>query len=216
MGMGRTVAMQQENATIRRSIAAALTIITMKIPQRGPSIMIAPASDRLRAPLGRAGTAAAVLALANLLSACASSQKVDRVHSSLYYQQASIQQLQHDIESIEQQRQEVLSRLDQLQRKSADHAGLIERNQRQLQQLGGAQQQLTRAVGAMRSSVAANRGAITSMSSVEQQRQAIIKAQRARWLEITEQADRKLADLDQPQMDANPGSTENAIDNGTP
>ena len=179
--------------------------------------MIAPASDRLRAPLGRAGTAATIIALANLLlSGCASPRKVDRVPSSLYYQQASIQQLQHDIEAIEQQRQEVLSRLDQLQRKSADHAGLIERNQRQLQQLGGAQQQLTRTVGTMRSAVAANRGAITSMATAEQQRQAIIKAQRARWLEITEQTDRKLADLDQPQMDANPGSTENAIDNGTP
>ena len=179
--------------------------------------MTAPARDRLRAPLGGAGTAATVIALATLLlSGCASSQKVDRVHSSLYYQQASIQQLQHDIEAIQQQRQDVLSRLDQLQRKSTDHAGLIERNQRQLQQLEGAQQRLTRAVSTVRSAVAANRGAITSMATAEQQRQAIIKAQRARWLEITEQTDRKLADLDQPQIGASQGSTENAIDNGTP
>lgn len=176
-----------------------------------------PASANLNTPLRLPGTAVGIVACVILsLGGCASQQKVDRVHSSLYYQQASIQQLQHDIDAIERQRQEVISSLDQLRQESDKHSGLIRQNQSQLQQLDGAQQQLTRNLGAVRSSVAASRSAIASINSIEAQRQAIIRAQQEKWREITERTDRQLADIDQAKMGNALESTENTLENGPP
>ena len=50
-----------------------------------------------------------------LASACASTQKVDRVHASIYHQQTSIQQLQSDMQRVEKQRLQVATELERLQ-----------------------------------------------------------------------------------------------------
>lgn len=142
----------------------------------------------------------AVVTIASILVAgCAYQQKVDRVHSSLHYQQASIQQLQKDLATIQQQRAEVLSSLEQLQTNSTEHTAQIQQNALELEQLDNEQEQLDNKLSTMNHSVAVNRGAISNIKNSEQERLAIIKSQQEKWLEITAQADKELAEVNQPE-----------------
>lgn len=142
-----------------------------------------------------------VLACASLLMvACASPQKIDRVHSSLYHQQASLQQLEKDFQQLQVERAEVSSELERLEANDGARQEEIQHTRHQLQELDGKQAEIQQTMRQMGGDVANNTQSISQINSREQQRQAIIRAQQERWEQITAQANTKLAEIDQPQM----------------
>lgn len=158
----------------------------------------------------------AILSAALLTAACASPQKVDRIHSSIYHQQATLQQLETDMQQIEQQRQQVESQLQQLEADSGAREEQIQQTRRQLVELDSRQSEVSRVMKQMNNSVASNTRSISSLQSKEEKRRAIIKAQQERWQQITAQANTKLAEIDQPPLDANPEAIGGGSDNVRP
>lgn len=162
------------------------------------------------APLRTLATAAAVV----LVTACASPQKVDRMHSSLYHQQASLQQLEDDFLQLQQEREEVEAQLKQLEADNEARAEDIQQTRQQLQTLDGEQVQIQKVMRQMGADVATNTRSIEVMQSKDEKRQAIIREQQRRWEQITTQTNTKLAEIDQPQM--NPGLEGQERDNAQP
>jgi outer membrane murein-binding lipoprotein Lpp len=143
------------------------------------------------------------LLFAVTLAACASPQKVDRMHASIYHQQATLQQLESDFEQIQQERQQVASELQRLEAGGNARQEEIQQSRNQLQELDAEQVKLQQVMRQMSNSVASNTQSISTMESKEKKRQAIIREQRERWQQITTQTNTKLAEMDQPQL--NPG-----------
>ena len=157
---------------------------------------------------------AAIMTALVFTAACASSQKVDRVHSSIYHQQASIQQLENDMEQVEKERQQVNAELQQLQANSSVNEEQIRKTKDQLLELDNRQSDINQVMRRVNSSVASNSRSIATINTQEQKRQAIIKEQQRRWQQITAQTDTKLADMEkQPlesTLESNPGGSANA------
>lgn len=147
--------------------------------------------------------ALAVTAAVMLVAACASPQKVDRMHSSLYHQQASLQQLENDFLQLQQEREEVAAQLQQLEADNDAREEDIQQTRQQLEALDGEQVEIQKVMRQMDANVATNTRSIKAIQSKEEKRQAIIREQQRRWEQITTQTNTKLAEIDQPQM--NPG-----------
>ncbi len=158
----------------------------------------------------------AVLFAAIAITACASPKKVDRIHSSIYHQQASIQQLEDDMVQIEEERQQVAAELQRLETEGGARAEQIQQTRDQLLELDDQQNQIQQVMRQMDSKVTNNSRSISALESKEQKRRAIIRAQQERWQEITVQTDTKLAEVDQPQLNPGVESNEGDIDNAKP
>jgi outer membrane murein-binding lipoprotein Lpp len=136
-----------------------------------------------------------------LLAACAAPQKVDRIHTSVYHQQASIQQLQSDLKEIKAQRQQVASDLQRLQADGGDNQQKIAATQSQLLELEAKQANISTVIQQVNNGVYKNTRSIATLNKAEQKRQDIIKAQKLRWQQITAQTNAKLAEIDRAPAD---------------
>lgn len=158
----------------------------------------------------------ALLTAVLITAACASPQKVDRMHSSIYHQQATIQQLEHDMQDVQKQRQQVAAELQNLEANGSAQQEQIEQTREELLSLDQKQSEIGRVMQQMRSSVSGNSQSIAAIESKEKKRRAIIQAQQERWQQITAQTDTKLAEIDQPQLDNRLESGEGGIDSARP
>ncbi len=136
-----------------------------------------------------------------LASACASTQKVDRVHASIYHQQTSIQQLQSDMQRVEKQRLQVATELERLQQDGSSNQQQIEVTRERLEALEAKQSDIAAVMSKVNSSVATNTRSISALKTSEQKRREIIKAQQLRWQQITAQTNTKLAEIENQTTD---------------
>ncbi len=137
-----------------------------------------------------------VVSLALMASACASPQKVDRVHASMYHQQASIQQLQTDMERVEKQRQQLTAELERLEQDGSSSQLQIDATRERLEVLEARQSDIAVVMREIKGNVASNTRSISSLKTTEQKRQEIIRAQKLRWQQITAQTNSRLAEID--------------------
>lgn len=170
--------------------------------------------NKLASILTRSIKPAAIISAVMFTAACASSQKVDRVHSSIYHQQASIQQLQSDMQQVEKEREQVNAELQQMQANSGANEEQIQKTKEQLLELDTRQSDINKVMKRVNTSVASNSRSISTIQTKEQKRQAIIKEQQQRWQQITAQTDTKLADMEQQPLEStlesNGGGSANA------
>lgn len=142
------------------------------------------------------------VALTGLLaSACASTEKVDRVHASIYHQQTSIQQLQSDMQRVEKRRQQVAAELERLQKDGTSNQQQIDLTRERLDALEVKQSDIATVMRQINTSVASNTRSISTLKTTEQKRREIIKAQQLRWQQITAQTNSKLAEIENPVAD---------------
>jgi chromosome segregation ATPase len=144
----------------------------------------------------------AIVSAIVITAACASPQKVDRIHASIYHQQASIQQLQGDMQRVEEEREQVNAELQQLQADSSNREEQIQKTKDELVVLDARQADLNKVMKQVDNKVASNTRTISTINTQERKRQAIIKAQQKRWQQITAQTNTKLADIERQPLDS--------------
>ena len=138
----------------------------------------------------------ASISAALFLSACASPQKVDRVHASMYHQQASIQQLQTDMERVEKQRQQLTAELERLEQDGSSSQRQIDETRTRLEALETKQSDIALVMRQLNGNVASNTRSITTLRTNEEKRREIIRAQQLRWQKITAQTNARLAEIE--------------------
>ncbi len=136
------------------------------------------------------------VSLALFVSACASPQKVDRVHASMYHQQASIQQLQSDMERVEKQRQQLTDHLQKLEQDGSSSQRQIDETRTRLEALEVKQSDIALVMRQLNGNVASNTRSISTLKTNEQKRREIIRAQQLRWQKITAQTNARLAEIE--------------------
>jgi predicted nucleic acid-binding Zn-ribbon protein len=157
------------------------------------------------------------IGFASLLTvACTTQQKVDRVHASIYHQEASIQQLESDLRDIEVQRGKILSDLDTIQVENDENADQIRQASDKLTALSDQQTALNNKMRNVNASVYSNTRSLSDIQSDEEKRMAIIKEQQEKWQQITQHTDRKLSELEPPKVATDLEAKESTSNNEQP